>query len=275
MNMLQKTIGVFLLSVMMFGCQSYVQVVDMTPIDSSMVDNGDTYGFDNDSVRLTYHFWGESGVYWFEILNELDVPIYIDWKRSNLINNNIPVPYWDSNINTESVAVGTRYGEAVLHSNGAVHSAQGSVVVSNSVTSAEERITFLPPKAVAFSKKYKLVSESYYVLPKDAEAVEETHDAKPSNTTIVYSQLLADNSPINITNFLTYSLSKGFDEDIFVSNSFEASRIREMELEHFSGKFIKYDGDVPIYHPKLSSPKRLFILLPKDHNHRSYWKLKN
>jgi len=256
---------------LLFSCRTAVQVVDMQPTSPNIKDNQTHYVFDNDTIRIAYHFWGDRGTFWFEIQNKLNVPIYIDWKRSNLVNNNIPNAYWDDNKQVSTVSRGMSYGAAVLGSFGVAASSS----VSNSVITSKERISFLSPEAITYSPQFRL-ADKYYVLSKDAVRTDVANDRKPKKMTPVFTQRLTENIPIEITNFLTLSLTESFDKEIFVSNSFIASEIREMETSHFNGKALNYDNNnVLVYDPSSFSEKRFYIVVPKDYDHRTYWKLKN
>jgi len=261
---------------LLFSCRTAVQVVDMQPTSPTIKDNQTHYVFDNDTVRIAYHFWGDRGEFWFEIQNKLNVPIYIDWKKSNLVNNNTPYPYWDDNKQVNTLSVGKGYGASALRTDGVTVSASVGGSLSTSVITAKERITFLSPNAIIFSKQQRIAQE-YFILAKDAKRTEVSNDAKPKKTTVVYSQNFTDdNTPIRLTNFITLSLSEDFKNEIFVSHSFVASAIREMETWHFWGKPISYDERLGTqYEPKTQSEKRFYIEVPKDYDHKSYWKLKN
>ena len=58
--------------------------------------------FENDTVRIAYSFWSENGSYSFSVYNKLNVPLYIDWKKSSLVKNNDKLNYWSDEILTKS-----------------------------------------------------------------------------------------------------------------------------------------------------------------------------
>jgi hypothetical protein len=271
-----RPIVLLCLIILLFSCRTAVQVVDMQPTSPTIKDNQTHYVFDNDTVRIAYHFWGDKGQFWFEIQNKLSVPIYIDWKKSNLLNNNIPYPYWDDNKQVNTLSVGKGYGASVIRSDGVAVSASVGGAVSSSVITAKERITFLSPGSIV-SSRWQRVTREYFILAKDAKHTEVPNDAKPSKTTVVYSQPFADdNTPIRLTNFITLSFSEDFKDEIFVSNSFFASMIREMDAKHFWGKPINLDeNSYFVYDPSSLSEKRFYIEVPQDYDYKSYWKLKN
>ncbi len=270
-----RPIAFLCLITLLFSCRTAVQVVDIQPASPAIKDNQTHYVFDNDTVRIAYHFWGDKGQFWFEIQNKLSVPIYIDWKKSNLVNNNIPYPFWDDNKQVSTLSVGKGYGASALRSDGVTVSASVGGSLSTSIITAKERITFLSPDAIIFSRQQRIAQE-YFILAKDAKRVEVPYDANPKKNTVVYSQTFADNTPIQLTNFITLSLSEDFKDEVFVSNAFVVSMIQEMDTKHFMGKPISYDDNFnPSYEPKTQSEKRFYIVVPKDYDHKSYWKLKN
>lgn len=275
---MKQTLVFVLLSILLFSCRTAVQVLDMQPTSSTIKDNQTHYVFDNDTVRIAYHFWGDRGSFWFEIQNKLSVPIYIDWKKSNVVINNIPYPFWDDNKQVNTLSVGKGYGASALRSDGVTISANVGGSLSTSVITAKERITFLSPNAIIFSRQQRIAQE-YFILAKDAKRTEEQNDAKPKKTTVVYSQTFSDNTPIHLTNFITLSLSEDFKDEIFVSNSFVASMIKEMDKKHFFGKPTSSEEVLSAtyytYEPKTQSEKRFYIVVPQDYDHKSYWKLKN
>jgi hypothetical protein len=88
----------------------------------------------------------------------------------------------------------------------------------------------------------------------------------------VYYQDFTDNTPIQFTNFLSLSPTEKFEDELFISNSFEVSRISELNLNHFLGKQIGEDEySRPIYQTKLTSEKRFYIKLPEEYDYKSYW----
>jgi hypothetical protein len=154
-------------------------VVDIRPISNEIIDNDSHYVFDNDTVKIACHFWGDNGSFWFEIQNKLEVPIYLDWKRSNLINNNIPYPYWDDNKEVNTLALGKGYGASAMGSDGVVLSAFAGGTASKSIITTKERITFLSPKAIAYSKRYRIANE-YFILARNAKVREEPIGDNPN-----------------------------------------------------------------------------------------------
>ena len=48
---------------------------------------------ENDTVRISYRFWGENAPVTITIYNKLDEPLYVDWGRSALIIDDVATTY--------------------------------------------------------------------------------------------------------------------------------------------------------------------------------------
>ena len=89
-----KAIIPFILVLFAFSsCTRYSNLYDVKPVNND-IKNNSSYEYENDTVKITYSFWGDKGNMSFTILNKLKVPIYIDWKKSFLIKNNQYNSYW-------------------------------------------------------------------------------------------------------------------------------------------------------------------------------------
>jgi hypothetical protein len=252
----------FLVAISLGACnKKMIQLSLLKPSDSSIVEGKDKYVFENDTVRITYSFWAHHGQFGFSIQNKLSIPIYVDWKKSNLVYNNGPNVYWteETVIKTNSITTGIgfrgSYGVAV----GSARKTEESVI------RPKERITFLPPSSIIERNEYAIDNAAYYFMNPDIKGETVAHDAKPGKTTIVYKQSFTENvSPIKLTNFLTLSTKESFENEWFIENTFYLKEVAEMELKHFRGKCEGEDeNQKPICPRVLKSNKKYFLYVPK------------
>jgi hypothetical protein len=163
------------------------------------------YSFENDSIRISYNFWSEDGSMSFIIYNKLNIPIYIDWKKSAFIPNEKMISYWQDETNTVSSYSGSNsvaYG--VNYTNGR----------SKSKSIKEERIDMITPHA--FISKY-----SFKILPKpNFPGTDQIFD--------IHS------TPLKFRNYIAVSTTEQFDKNVFyVDNDFyihEVMRCRMKKL---------------------------------------------
>lgn len=241
-----------------------IQLIQLHPTENLIESSPDKYVFDNDTVRITYTFWSHHGQFGFSIENKLSTPIYVDWKKSNLIYNGTPNVYWtdetvvNSNSVTRGIAVRGHFGVSMGMAR----------TDGESIIRPKERVTFLPPTSTIERNEYAIENSSYYLmdLTKNGEVV--TNDANPKKMTTVYKQGFTDvSSPIHLTNFLTISSKENFEVEWFIQNSFYINEIEEMELAHFRGKCTgSTDIGEPICPRVLRSNKKYYLYVPKGYD---------
>ena len=94
---MKNILGYLILAACLYSCSP----AKVATISSSNVPlKNSSFVFENDTVRITYRFWAESGIMDFDIYNKMDNPIYFDWKNSAFIPNDQMVSYWQDVTNT-------------------------------------------------------------------------------------------------------------------------------------------------------------------------------
>tara|TARA_R100000306_G_scaffold31558_1_gene33631 strand:- start:16201 stop:16962 length:762 start_codon:yes stop_codon:yes gene_type:complete len=215
----------------MFGCKSYVQVFETKANNVETVD--DTYVYENDSLKITYNLWKEKGLMQFEIYNKLNVPLYIDWRKSSYIDNTVKLNYWEDVEHTNALYLGYYYKSALL--------GRRSAGVSNSTKTKDERITFIPPKAKYARSQFYIIPRSFTVLDKNGPSTEVALREGSSKTAkVFYKEYSKESTPRVFRNFLTFSLTEDFTNEFYIDNEFYISKILEMDRDNFYGKRARY-----------------------------------
>ena len=238
-----------------------IQLATLSPINPEVEKLNDEYVFDNDTVRITYRFWSHHGKFEFGIENKLKVPIYVDWKKSNLIFNGKPKVYWVDETVTNSTSVTS--GVTVRGAYGVGYGAARTS--GEAVSRPEERITFLPPSSKIVRNEYAIEDKSYYAMDLNSEK-EMVPDEwkKKGKLTAVYTQKFKHYES-NFTNFLTISDSENFENEWFVRHEFYVSQIQEVDMNHFRGKGTNAQGQ-RIWPKKLKSNTKYFLYVPKGYD---------
>jgi len=157
-----KKILLLIFACSLVGCRSFVQVFETKAANLETVD--ETYVFESDSLKITYNLWKEKGLMKFEIYNKLNVPLYIDWRKSSYIDNDVKLNYWEDVERTNSLYLGYYYESAFL--------GRRSAGVSNATKTKDERITFIPPKAKYSRSQFYILPRSFTVLNKNSPFTE-------------------------------------------------------------------------------------------------------
>src|ERR1700730_10311196 len=83
------------------SCTHYVQFYETKTTSPMKVENN-CYTFENDTIKIVYSFWANHGTLSYTVYNKLDVPIYIDWKKSSYVKNGEKLDYWKDRTTTNS-----------------------------------------------------------------------------------------------------------------------------------------------------------------------------
>ncbi len=179
----------------------------------------DVYVYENDSIRIAYNFWCERGFMFFSIYNKLSTPIYIDWKSSAFIENNISSTYW---INEQQIksSTGTEGISQVINKSVATNYSSSQ---TNATVYTPERVTSIPP----LSEIRKL---TYYLTPSTFSF--------PKEDTVGYYSI--KNTPYLFRNFLVFSTKEDLSTTFNVDNGFYVSKFKIIPERYFLGKVIGY-----------------------------------
>ena len=96
---------IFFLSILLTSCVSYK--IGTVSSDSKELNNN--LVFENDTIRISYNFWGKNGLAGFDVYNKLNIPIYLDWKKSAFIPNDKMMSYWQDETNTTGSTLFSNY----------------------------------------------------------------------------------------------------------------------------------------------------------------------
>ena len=242
----------------MTSCKSYVQVYETKSTNTS-VENG-FYVYENDSLKITYSFWAENGLITFAIYNKLNVPLYVDWKKSSYIQNSLKLNYWEDKIITKGTSINRSYyyDGPLLYPGYAV-----SKSVNNSVSSSTkiERITFIPPTSNFFRTQFYILPLNNIPVDKSFRKLEIPRKDKPNKTTKIHEKTyLFENSPLIFRNYLTFSYSEGFESEFYVDNQFYISKVTKIDRKVFF-KW-KLDENDEWVEKSLYQKENIFFTLP-------------
>lgn len=239
-----------LLSACLFSSCAYRQLCYISP-GPGINGEDSAYVFENDTVKITYGFWNEQGVLAFSIYNKLAAPVYIDWKKSSYVLNGEKMNYWTDQ--TVSTAYGIALGTQLYKWYGLSSS------ITNATTTRPERITFLAPHSSVVKASSYLWSSAAYRLPQNAKSgeINKPDFGKVKGKLVTYAE---HNSPIKVRNFLTYSITEAFSQELYIDNSFYLSKIFEMKDKDFRGTayYDKQKGK-EVWSRPFFSPKQFYL----------------
>jgi hypothetical protein len=219
---------VFALLALVSCAVNYAQLYETQPL-STTKNKG--HIFENDTLRVDYSFWSENGTFSFSIFNKLNVPIYLDWKKSSFIKNNDKLNYWNDIVFTESI--GFANSSSTVYDNTLFSTAVG---FSSSLTSKPEQITFIPPQSAIYKVKFQLKDSPARKFSAKYKTIDTASTFQSGLMThIKYKAYDETSTPLVFRNFMTFSTSDKFDKEFFVDNGFYLAKITELDRKQLAG----------------------------------------
>ncbi len=158
---------------------------------------------ENDTVRISYRFWGENAPVTITIYNKLDEPLYVDWGRSALIIDDVATTY-DPKVasvrgESSSVASGSSFHWSDRSSSGWSYS-EGSF---SGDVSLPKGVEFIPPHSKLVNTPLQLANFPFNEIPKE-EYVKEQMTTKANTTVnIRVKDFTEEDSPLRFRSYLT------------------------------------------------------------------------
>lgn len=245
-----KTLPILLFAFAFYACSPKVQVVTLHSDKVSLQD--DKFVYDTDSLRITYNFQGAHGVIRMNIYNKLDVPLYVDWKRSAFIKGKEKFDYWVDEAYFQGVYGGVtatdlrpslnRYHQFLYSYNRGFF--EGAI-------RKEEQISFIPPKTEINQSRFMVAPGKGWQLP-SSEGTTEEIDVPVSGTDYLKKKELVrytfsnQNTPLSFRNFLTLSTDAQFRTEFHIDTPFYASQVENVDGRFlFGSTFTEMDLNTP------------------------------
>lgn len=230
----------------------YVGTVQSQHIDKD--ERSGVFIHDNDSVQITYNFFGQNAPVSIEILNKLDEPLYIDWQRSALIIDEHATSYMgnDVAISGRSISSGS-----TLQFSDTDFSATSSSGRFNATATLPRNISFVPPKARVEKTQLEINNMFFQDIPDSSYKSRQLAKLDGTISPIKVSTFSETTSPLAFTSYLTlYTLEEAtdrpkrmvYEQDFYVSEvvkmranpknllSFQAKRGDSFYFQQVKGK---------------------------------------
>lgn len=209
---------------------------------------------DTDTLTLRYNFSSERGQMYLSVVNKLDRPLYVDWKRSAFIIGQDKVDYWRdvANVDLSSPTYGSRYSRYSI----------GSI---NGTITKDEPVGFLPPKTRLEKRQFVIVPSGTLQLSGAPEVVQQKDYLNPGRKKSILVNMYnytADQSPLQFRNYLTLSTDKDFKTEFVIDTKFWASDVRILPKDFITGVIVQqYDGSYSNPNP-FDKPDGFYIPIP-------------
>jgi len=173
---------------------------------------------ENDSVKITYSFFGQNAPINLDVYNKLNKPLYIDWQRSAFITGDKAVSYANDQIHITGEVSGSSIG------NSTVQISQGNIDATAALPKSK---TFIPPHTRVSNTLLQVSDEQYVDLPKSTFKKQEINSESISGTSEVQiGEFTGDKSPLSFKSYLTlYTLDDSRQKDLIYQHNFFVSKV--------------------------------------------------
>jgi len=228
----RKYLLLLLVVVSFSSCSRFTQVVYVSPTHDDIRSVDHFYQYENDDVKVVYWFWAEHGIMSFFVWNKTDHPLYIDWKKSAMINNGKKLAYYTSEGNTNFRDFGKNYGHRWIDIFNHYNS-KSDFRASLETVVKDEQVSFIPPRSYISNAFYNLTANVYF------DVSDRNTDEETINFCKVY--VSRSNHDIIFRNYLTYSASEHFENEEHIDNEFRLNKVVTMDNRLFG--FRDVDGN--------------------------------
>lgn len=220
--------AVVLFSVLLASCSKY-QINMLSSNNAVKDEKTGVFNVENDSVKISYSFYGNNAPVSIQVFNKLDKPLYIDWHSSAVVvgdktisyaNNNVPIK-GDISGSTDTYNTGNRRNTVYPQ----YSYSSGSI---NAVAKLPDNVTFIPPHAqsnnvpLTVTNGFLNIPDS--VLHKEQTGLIEEFSTVPVNVKI--ASFTKENSPLIFKSFLTvYTMQNNQPKPSLYEHEFFVSKI--------------------------------------------------
>ncbi len=217
--------AVLLFTFALASCSRY-QVNVISSTNSRQNQESGDFEFENDSVKISYSFYGIDAPVQVTVYNKLDKPQYVDWQKSAVIVGNEAISYTPDkiNINGNVAAQTNTYKAFSTPVTGTPSYTSGNI---NAVASLPQSTTFLPPHTQSTMATVRLANGFLPVPDSAYKKVRMLHSGyDPTGFTKVNTAYFEQgNSPLAFKSYLTmYTVDGSQSSPVVYQQSFYVSK---------------------------------------------------
>jgi hypothetical protein len=173
---------------------------------------------ENDSVKITYSFFGRNAPINLDVYNKLNEPLYIDWQRSAFITNDKAVSYDNDNVRITGGVSGTSVGDKnISFSSGNI----------DATAALPKNVVFIPPHThvsnTLLEATNQFINAEFYGVTKKSEIPSANFFG---TSPVKIGEFTSETSPLNFNSYLTlYTLNGNIPQYTAYKHGFFISKV--------------------------------------------------
>jgi len=199
------------------SCSKY-EINVLSSSDMKKDPNTGKFSTENDSVKITYSFFGHNAPINLDVYNKLNEPMYIDWQRSAFITGDKAVSYA-----SDQVHINGDISDVAVN-NGPLSFSGGSI---DATANLPKSVVFVPPHTHVGSRLLEVTDQQFDYYASDQFEKQEIPSSTLSGTSLVkVKEFTEDASPLNFKSYITlYTLDKNAPRYMAYQHSFYISKL--------------------------------------------------
>lgn len=223
------------------GCSSYYYSLLSSNDGKSSLNKDNDFVLENDTVCISYCFYGENAPVAITVFNKLDEPLFVDWTRSALIIDDVATSYYSDKApikgNTQSSADGYTYE---WNKRFEISSSNSSTSFAGEIT-LPKGVTFIPPKSKIGNASLRLTNLSFDKVPDEAYRTGKFAKTDGTIINIRTKDFTEENSPLRFRSYLTLythtpegemGKTMPFEQSFYISQLIKTGNVPP---QHFEG----------------------------------------
>ncbi len=179
----------------------YFSLVDSEDKKIVKLDNGD-FMQENDTLSVSYCFYGEDLPIEITIYNKLDQPLFLDWQQSALIMDETANSYIAKEVPVSGVTSSSTYNyKDYLFPDMESGFSKGSF---SGRASLPEYIAFIPPHTMTNSTPITISNFEFELIPKNQYTKRQFHKKNNEMITVKAIDFSEYDSPLRFKSYLTF-----------------------------------------------------------------------
>lgn len=205
-------------------------------------DENKDYVLENDSVIVSYCFYGEDAPVTIRIYNKLDEPLYVDWQRSALIVGDMATSFYKENVPIRGVTQSNSQSSSYRWGHGwtdTYSSSSGSFSGEMVVPRGTE---FIPPKSKIEASLLKLEKLPFKELPKEIFATQRFARLNNQVIDLKSATFTEEDTPLRFRIYLSLFTGKEtlkyrtYETSFYISKLVKAGNLKPHEFREGQGQ---------------------------------------
>ena len=220
------SVAIFLLN--MSACSSYYY---STLSSTDFVGDKNEYGDfvqENDTVQITYSFYGEDAPVRISILNKLNEPLFVDWMRSAIIIDETATSYYQETASIKGDTRSSSSGDVYRWNRNYSSTYEYSRGTFSGEVTLPKGLSFIPPKARIENTPLALANFPFDKIPKDAYEKAKIARTNGDVVSVRIKKFTEEDSPVYFKSYLTLytgDREQQKSKEMFFERSFYVSRL--------------------------------------------------